>query len=161
MGGSGEPSTGTAQLRAQMGAFVRGEGNPQALVEAARGAELLLPLLGEGAVWSGELDGIRWLFAFTGTHEMHAFLQQKWEAAEPGELPAELARYARYVRVNGEELLHELLPALVGRDRAPMGVVVDVSSGLRAFLPPVSGIVPDGIALDQQSVADEEGGAAW
>lgn len=156
----GEPSTGTAQLRAQMGAFQRGEGDPQALVEAARGAELLLPLLGEGAVWSGELDDIRWLFAFTDTREMHAFLRQKWEAAEPGELPAELGRFARYVRVNGEELLHELLPALVGRDGVPTGIVVDVSSASRAFLPPVAGIVPDGIALDRRSVNDGEG-AAW
>ncbi|MET7735785.1 hypothetical protein ABZT02_31135 [Streptomyces sp. NPDC005402] len=156
MGEGGESSTGVAELRAQMGAFLRGAGDPPALVEAAQDAELLLPLLGEGAVWSGELDGIRWLFAFTSAHEMHVFLQQKWQAAKPGELPAELARYARYVRVNGGELLHELLPALVGRDRVPMGVVVDVSSELRAFLPPVSGIVPDGIALDRQPVADSE-----
>lgn len=116
-----ELSTGTAELRAQMAAFLRGEGDPQALVEAAQGAELLLPLLGEGAVWSGELDDIRWLFAFTSTGEMHAFLQQKWEAAEPDELPAELARYVRYLRVGGAELLQELLPELVERDRVPMG----------------------------------------
>ncbi|MFF7645368.1 hypothetical protein [Streptomyces canus] len=160
MGGDGKPSTGTAELRAQMGAFLRGEGDPRALVEAVRGADLLLPLLGEGAVWTADSDDIRWLFAFTGTREMHTFLQQKWEAAEPGELPAELARYARYVAVNGEELLHELLPAWVGRDRVPMGIVVDVSSASRAFLPPVSGIVPDGIALDRQAVADGEV-AAW
>ncbi|WP_406168432.1 hypothetical protein OIE52_24650 [Streptomyces canus] len=156
MGGGGKPSTGTAELRAQMGAFLRGEGDSRALVEAVRGAELLLPLLGEGAVWTADSDDIRWLFAFTGTREMHTFLQQKWEAAEPGELPAELARYARYVAVNGEELLHELLPAWVGRDRVPMGVVVDVSSESRVFLPPVSGIVPDRIALDKQSVTDGE-----
>lgn len=111
-------------------------------------------------MWSGELDDIRWLFAFTSTGEMHAFLQQKWEAAEPDELPAELARYVRYLRVGGAELLQELLPELVERDRVPMGVVVDVSSGLRAFLPPVSGIVPDGIALDKESVAKGEL-AAW
>ncbi|MFJ3952875.1 hypothetical protein ACIPXV_23010 [Streptomyces libani] len=153
-------STGTAELRAQMAAFLRGEGDPQALVEAAQGAELLLPLLGEGAVWSGELDDLRWLFAFTSTGEMHAFLQQKWAAAKPDELPAELARYVRYLRVSGEELLQELLPELVERARVPMGVVVDVSSGLRAFLPPVSGIVPDGIALDKESVAKGEL-AAW
>ncbi|PBC87051.1 MULTISPECIES: SseB family protein [unclassified Streptomyces] len=146
----------SAELRAQMDAFVRGEGDPQALVEAAQEAELLLPLLGEGAVWSGEIEDIRWLFAFTSTREMHAFLQQKWEAARPGELPAELARHARYLCVSGEELLHELLPALVGRDRVPMGVVVDVTSELRAFLPPVSGIVPDEIALDKQSVVNGE-----
>ncbi|MEU6330008.1 SseB family protein [Streptomyces sp. NPDC047049] len=154
-----ELSPGTAELRAQMAAFLRGEGDPQALVEAAQSAELLLPLLGESAVWSGELDGMHWLFAFTSAGEMHAFLQQKWEAAEPGELPAELARYARYLRVSGEELLRELLPGLVERDRVPMGVVVDVSSGLRAFLPPVSGIVPDGMALDKESVA--KGEATW
>ncbi|MCX4859165.1 hypothetical protein [Streptomyces canus] len=153
MGGGGKPSSGTAELRAQMGAFLRGEGDSRALVEAVRGAELLLPLLGEGAVWTADSDDIRWLFAFTGTREMHTFLQQKREAAE---LPAELARYARYVAVNGEELLHELLPAWVGRDRVPMGVVVDVSSESRAFLPPVSGIVPDRIALDKQSVTDGE-----
>lgn len=111
-------------------------------------------------MWCGELDDIRWLFAFTSTGEMHAFLQQKWEAAEPDELPAELARYVRYLRVGGAELLQELLPELVERDRVPMGVVVDVSSGLRAFLPPVSGIVPDGIALDKESVAKGEL-AAW
>ncbi|MDH6569393.1 hypothetical protein M2160_004414 [Streptomyces sp. SAI-117] len=139
-----------------MGAFLRGEGDARALVEAVRGAELLLPLLGENAVWTTDLEGIRWLFAFTGTREMHTFLQQKWEAAEPGELPAGLARFARYVAVDGEELLHELLPVWVERDRVPMGVVVDVSSDARAFLPPVSGIVPDTIAVDRQPVAEGE-----
>ncbi|MEU6353511.1 SseB family protein [Streptomyces sp. NPDC047072] len=160
MGGDGGPSTGTAELRDRMGAFARGEGDPRALVEAVRGAELLLPLLGEDAVWTADLEDIRWVFAFTGTREMHTFLQQKWEAAEPGELPAGLARFARYLAVDGEELLQEMLPAWVGRDRVPMGVVVDVTSDARAFLPPVSGIVPDAIALDRQPVAEGEGAAS-
>ncbi|MEV0742132.1 hypothetical protein AB0I51_40770 [Streptomyces sp. NPDC050549] len=86
MGEGGKPSTGTAELRAQMDAFLRGDGDPRSLVEAVRDAELLLPLLGEGPVWTADLDSIRWLFAFTGTREMHTFLQQRWEAAEPGEL---------------------------------------------------------------------------
>ena len=156
MGEGGKQSAPTAELQAHMGAFLRGEGDARALVEAVRGAELLLPLLGEDAVWTADLEDIRWLFAFTGTREMHTFLQQKWDAAEPDELPAGLARFARYLTVDGEELLHELLPAWVERDRVPMGVVVDVSSDARAFLPPVSGIVPDAIAVDRQTVAEGE-----
>jgi hypothetical protein len=137
-----------AELHARMAAMSRGAGDPEKVIAAVRDATLLLALLGPEQLWTCELEEAQWLFAFTTTGELHDFLRQKWEASRPGDLPPELAQRAVYLRVNGAELLEELVPALMERDRLPYGVALDVTSPRRAFLPPLPGVVPDHAALD-------------
>lgn len=157
----GEPDD-IAELQAQMAAMSRGAGDPKELIAAVRKAPLLLALLAPEQLWTCELEEAQWLFAFTTTSELHAFVQQKWDASQPGDLPPELAQRAVYLRVNGAELLEDLVPALMERDRLPYGVALDISSPQRTFLPPLPGIVPEHAALDLDAApgAGAEGTAA-
>lgn len=150
----------TAGLQVQMAAMARGAGDPEELIAAVRGATLLLTLLGPEQLWTCEFEESQWLFAFTNAGELHTFLQQKWDASRPGDLPPELAQRAMYLRINGAELLEDLIPALMERDRLPYGVALDVTSPQRTFLPPLPGIVPDHAALDLDAATGSAGGAA-
>ncbi|MDO0911338.1 hypothetical protein QQM39_10885 [Streptomyces sp. DT2A-34] len=156
----GEPAD-IAALRAHMAAMARGTGDPDELIAAVRSAELLVALLDHGRLWTCELEGALWLFAFTTARELRDFVQRKWAAARPGDLPIELAQRAPCMRLTGAELLEDLIPALMERDHLPYGLALDVTSSQRAFLPPLPGIVPDHAALDLDAATGTGvGGAA-
>ena len=115
-------------------------------VDAAR--EHVLAMLGEfrrslvlvpirdGGVFAGDQGGLRWIYAFTDTDTLTAFAQGRGEGGE-----------WEFRRVYGARLLDETL-AEVG---FPCGVAVDVGSVGAFLLPPAEGIVPDEVAVAEES----------
>jgi hypothetical protein len=102
------------------------------LVGEFRRAVVLVPLDPAGGLWSAELGGIRWLYAFSDERSLARFAVA--QGAESG---------WEYVSVLGARLLDVAVAAVVG----PAGVAVDVGSKRPMLFPPVEGIVPDGEVL--------------
>lgn len=86
----------------------------------------------DGALLSAEAGGIRWLFAFTDAPALQRFAEARGE-----DVPA-------WVPVFGARLLDQVVPRVDG----PTGIAVDAGSPDGLVLPPVTGIVPDGAAVD-------------
>ncbi|SCK10972.1 SseB protein N-terminal domain-containing protein [Streptomyces sp. SceaMP-e96] len=84
---------------------------------------------------STELDGIRWLYAFTDEEALARFALSR--GSEPG-------TEWRYVTASGARVLDVLVPACEG----PTGVALDAGSEQGALFPPMAGIVPDSAAVD-------------
>ncbi|MFF7135107.1 hypothetical protein RKD27_003498 [Streptomyces sp. SAI-126] len=151
-----------ATLAAEIHDLYDGMGDGDRLLAAFRAAALYVPLA-EGdaeavsvgaaaisgtqdqAMCSGESDGVRWLYAFTSPTELERFARTR---AEAGTDPGWASGRIRYWTVLGSRLLDVAVPAAVIETRIPTGVAVDVG-GIRQFLmPPVSGLVPDRVAVD-------------
>ncbi|MFF0478336.1 hypothetical protein [Streptomyces sp. NPDC004284] len=112
-----------------------GGGRPERMVGEFRRTVLLAPVE-DGGIMSGKWGGVRWVYAFTGEDALARFVVAR--GADPA---AEL----EYVAILGARLLDEVVPSLDG----PTGVAVDVADEERSMLfPPVSGIVPDAVAVD-------------
>lgn len=111
-----------------------GQGNLRELVGEFRRGEVLVPVV-DGSVLSVEAGGIRWLFAFTDLAALERFAEARGEAV-PGWVP-----------VFGARLLDQVVPAVGGT----VGVAVDAGSEAGLVLPPVTGIVPDAVAVDVPS----------
>ncbi|MER6334900.1 hypothetical protein ABT298_37530 [Streptomyces sp. NPDC001034] len=111
----------------------RGRHEFAVLLGEFRRTAVLVPVDGQGVPLTGDYGGVRWIYAFSGE--------------------ADLARYAlargagdrvwAYQRWLGARLLDAAVPA-VG---VPCGVALDVG-GAGVLFPPVSGIVPDRVAVD-------------
>ncbi|MGW8553807.1 SseB family protein [Streptomyces tubercidicus] len=110
-----------------------GHPNPAALVGEFRRTSVLLPVVND-SLMSAELSGIRWLYAFSDEQELARFAMSR--GAPETELP--------YVRAIGARLLDVVIPAI----EEPAGVVLDAGSEQGMVFPPVSGIVPDSVAVD-------------
>lgn len=108
-----------------------GEGDLRALVGEFRRAEVLVPVV-DGSLLSAESGGIRWLFAFTDEAALERFAEARGEAV-PERIP-----------VFGARLLDQVIPRVDG----PAGIAVDAGSPAGFALPPVTGIVPDAVAVD-------------
>ncbi|WP_406099932.1 SseB family protein [Streptomyces canus] len=108
-----------------------GEGDLRSLVGEFRRSEVLVPVV-DGSLLSAEVGGIRWLFAFTDEAALERFAEARGEAV-PERIP-----------VFGARLLDQVMPRVEG----PAGVAVDVGSLTGFALPPVTGIVPDAVAVD-------------
>lgn len=112
-------------------------------LDAFRGTTVLVPLVGQDALWAVELGGVRWLLAFSDEAALAQFALVRAESgAEPGGAPdgtSDAARPWDYHALLGRRLLDEIVPS-VGR---PCGVVLDAGSEGGTLLPPVTGIVPD------------------
>jgi hypothetical protein len=106
-----------------------------ALLGEFRRSLLLVPIR-DGGVLSGDQGGLRWIYAFTDTDTLTAFAQARGEGGE-----------WEFRRVYGARLLDETL-AEVG---VPCGVAVDVGSEGAFLLPPAEGIVPDEVAVTEES----------
>jgi hypothetical protein len=134
-----------ATLTAEIQDLYDGQGDGDRLLAAFRAAALYVPFAEDEAMCSGEADGICWMYAFTSTTELERFARARLEAgADPGWESGRI----RYWTVLGSRLLDIAVPAVVTETRTPAGVAVDVG-GIRPFLfPPVSGIVPDAVAVD-------------
>ncbi|MDT3397152.1 hypothetical protein RKE29_10925 [Streptomyces sp. B1866] len=131
------------ELAGHIAAVRAGTGDPAAMVGEFRRTAVLVPVA-DGGLMTGEFGGIRWIYAFTGEEPLARFALAR--GAGPGQEWA-------YVAVLGARLVDAMVPEL----GVPAGVAVDVADEAGAMLfPPVTGIVPDGAAVD----ADEaEAGA--
>lgn len=99
-----------------------------------RRTHVLIPTVND-TLMSAELDGIRWLYAFTDEDALSRFALSR--GSEPG-------TEWRYVTASGARVLDVLIPACEG----PAGVALDAGSEQGALFPPVAGIVPDSAAVD-------------
>ncbi|MEU0947437.1 SseB family protein [Streptomyces canus] len=105
----------------------------RSLVGEFRRREVLVPVV-DGSLLSVEAGGIRWLFAFTDVPALERFVEVRGEAVPD------------WVPVYGARLLDQVIPAVDG----PVGIAVDAGSPTGFVLPPVTGIVPDAVALDSE-----------
>ncbi|MET8075292.1 SseB family protein [Streptomyces sp. NPDC005303] len=143
-----------ATLTAEIHDLYDGHGDSERLLAAFRAAALYVPFAEEAdgaedaegeAMCSGEADGVRWLYAFTSTAELERFARTR---AEAGTDPGWASGRIRYWTVLGSRLLDVAVPAAVTETRTPTGVAVDVGGIRQLLMPPVSGVVPDRVAVD-------------
>lgn len=106
-----------------------------AAVGEFRRSMLLVPIR-DGGILTGDLGGVRWIYAFTDTDTLTSFAQVRGEGGE-----------WEYRRVYGARLLDET----VGQVPGPCGVAVDIGSEYAYLLPPAPGIVPDEHAVTGES----------
>ncbi|MFI1620207.1 SseB family protein [Streptomyces lydicus] len=121
-------------LADELAAVHTGQPDPAALVGEFRRTHVLIPTAHD-TLLSTELDGIRWLYAFTDEEALARFALSRGSA--PG-------TEWRYVTASGARVLDVLIPAING----PTGVALDAGSEQGALFPPVAGIVPDRAAMD-------------
>jgi len=107
------------------------QGNLRAVVGEFRRSEVLVPVV-DGSLVSAESGAIRWLFAFTDEAALERFAEARGEPV-PERIP-----------VYGARLLDQVIPKMDG----PAGIAVDAGSPTGLVLPPVTGIVPDAVAVD-------------
>ncbi len=136
------------ELAEEIAVFRAGSGDPSRMLGEFRRAVLLAPVA-DGGLMSGKSGGVRWIYAFTDEDALARFAlardagDQEWE----------------YLSILGARLLDAVIPGVDG----PTGVVVNAADGEGAMLlPPVTGIVPDAVAVDSQDAlenqAAEDGG---
>ncbi|UZJ29453.1 SseB family protein [Streptomyces endophytica] len=126
----------------EVAAIHAGQPDPAALVGEFRRTHVLIPTV-DDTLLSTELDGIRWLYAFTDEEALSRFALGR--GTEPG------AEW-RYVTVSGARVLDVLIPAIEG----PTGVALDAGGEQGALFPPVAGIVPYEAAIDVTVVSDDD-----
>ncbi|MFF9342550.1 MULTISPECIES: hypothetical protein [unclassified Streptomyces] len=114
-----------------------GTGDPRALVGEMRRSILLVPVSG-GGLWSARSGGVRWICGFTDEAALARFALRHG----PGGRPME------YAALLGARLVDEIVPSL----GEPAGLAVDIADEDGSmFFPPVTGIVPDGVAVDRDA----------
>ncbi|MFF4533967.1 SseB family protein [Streptomyces sp. NPDC001407] len=121
-------------LTDEIGAIHAVRGRPTALIGEFRRTAVLVPLDGQGGLWTAEFGGVLWIHAFTDEDALARFAVARGEAARDWE----------YRSVLGARLLDVVVPA-VGE---PTGVALDVGGERPMMFPPVAGIVPDHAAVD-------------
>ncbi|MFF0010277.1 SseB family protein [Streptomyces sp. NPDC005374] len=134
-----------ATLAAEIHDLYDGQGDGDRLLAAFRAAALYVPLAEDEAMCSGESDGVRWLYAFTSTTELERFARARLGS---GTGSGWGSGRIRHWTVLGSRLLDVAVPAAVAETRAAIGVAVDVGGVRPLLLPPLSGIVPDSVAVD-------------
>ncbi|MER5304785.1 hypothetical protein ABT039_35680 [Streptomyces lasiicapitis] len=106
-----------------------------ALLGEFRRTAVLLPLGADDSPLVADIDGLRWLYAFSDEAALARFALARGDAARAWD----------YQRLLGARLLDGVIPAM----DVPCGVALDVGSpGHEVLLPPVLGIVPDSAAVD-------------
>ncbi|MFD9068842.1 hypothetical protein [Streptomyces lasiicapitis] len=116
-----------------------------ALLGEFRRAPVLLPLdEHDASPLTAEFNGVRWIYVFSDEAALARFAVLRDEAARPWD----------YQRLLGARLLDGVIPAL----GVPCGVALDVGSeGHEALFPPVTGIVPDAVAVDIDTNGETRG----
>ncbi|WP_116213241.1 SseB family protein [Streptomyces olivoreticuli] len=122
-------------LRDEVAAVHAVRGRPAALVGEFRRTAVLVPMDGQGGLWTAEFGGVQWIYAFTDEAALARFAAARGEAARDWE----------YRSVLGARLLDVVVPA-VGE---PTGVALDVGGERPMMFPPVAGIVPERAAIDR------------
>ncbi|WP_420833980.1 SseB family protein [Streptomyces antarcticus] len=106
-----------------------------ALLGEFRRTAVLVPFDEQGSLWTADLNGVRWICAFSNEEALAAFARARGEAG----------REWAYRAVLGARLLDVMVPMLPG----PGGVALDAGSeGGGMLFPPVRGVVPDAVAVD-------------
>ncbi|GGS24998.1 hypothetical protein GCM10010252_75130 [Streptomyces aureoverticillatus] len=106
-----------------------------ALLGEFRRTAVLLPLGADDCPLVGDVDGVRWLYAFSDEAALARYALARGDAARAWD----------YQRLLGARLLDAVVPAM----GVPCGVALDVGSeGHEVLFPPVMGIVPDAAAVD-------------
>ncbi|MFG2224609.1 SseB family protein [Streptomyces sp. NPDC048644] len=123
-------------LAEEVAAFHTGRPDPAAMLGEFRRTAVLIPTVNDSLL-SAEMDGIRWLYAFTDEDALVRFA-----AAREGGPGADW----EYLTCTGARLLDVLVPGVEG----PAGIALDAGSPYGMLFPPVAGIVPDAAALDIQ-----------
>ncbi|WP_349017340.1 hypothetical protein [Streptomyces solicavernae] len=119
-----------------------------ALLGEFRRTAVLVPLTSGGprpetaaqdeGFWTAEHSGIRWILAFSDEAALARFALARGEGDRPWD----------YQRVLGARLLDVAVPAVAGSGM-PCGVALDTADEQDAVLfPPVTGVVPDAVAVD-------------
>ncbi|MCX2180140.1 SseB family protein [Streptomyces sp. SKN60] len=122
----------------------RGGDDPRALVGEMRRSVLLVPVA-DGGLWSVRAGGVRWICGFTDEAALARFALHHGRGDEPMD----------YAALLGARIVDEVVPAL----GEPAGLAVDIATEDGSmFFPPVTGIVPDEVAVDTAEGTGEEHG---
>ncbi|MFH8257941.1 SseB family protein [Streptomyces roseolus] len=105
-----------------------------------RRTAVLVPLDEHGSLWTADLQGVRWICAFSDEEALARFAEARGDAA----------REWTYRTVLGARLLDAMVPMLPG----PAGVALDAGSADGMVFPPVVGIVPDAVAVDREEAGE-------
>ncbi|CAM5257359.1 hypothetical protein SGLAM104S_09663 [Streptomyces glaucescens] len=133
-----QPRTALAERIAERRA---GVGDPRALVGEMRRSVLLVPVSG---LWSARSGGVRWVCGFTDEAALARFAVHHG----PGD------RSMDHVALLGARIVDEIVPSL----GEPAGLAVDIATDDGSmFFPPVTGIVPDGVAVDRDVQVEGDG----
>ncbi|MFE1315735.1 hypothetical protein [Streptomyces sp. NPDC058755] len=142
------PDEDAAQVQARRRQFL-------AQLGEFRRSRVLVPLgtlpggSGGEAPLTMDVGGVRWILAFTDEAALARYALARGEAE----------RQWRYWGVWGAALLDAAVPT-VAESGVPCGVLVNVADGEQGLvLPPVAGVVPEGVAVDgPESFAAQSGG---
>ncbi|MEU1486917.1 hypothetical protein [Streptomyces sp. NPDC005752] len=119
-----------------------GIGDPRAMLGELRRALVLVPFDG-GGLWTAESGGIRWVCGFTDEEALARFAQARSTGSEAGAV----GRSWEFAELRGARLLDEIIPAM----GVPAGIAMNIADPDGSMLfPPVTGIVPDAVAVDAQ-----------
>ncbi|GAA3015712.1 hypothetical protein JCM13580A_34660 [Streptomyces drozdowiczii] len=139
---------GTA-LADRIGDQRAGVGDPRALLGEFRRALVLVPLVG-GGLWTAEFGGVRWLCGFTDEAALARFAQERVSTHGTGAA----GRSWEFAELRGARLLDEVVPAM----GVTAGVAVNIADPEGSmFFPPVTGIVPDAVAVDGENAVPPRG----
>lgn len=120
-----------------------GGGDPRAMLGELRRALVLVPVDG-GGLWAAELGGVRWVCGFTDEAALARFAQARGALHDPGAG----GRVWEFAELRGARLLDEVIPAM----GVPAGLAVNIADPDGSmFFPPVTGIVPDAVAVDGEA----------
>ncbi|MFC5958230.1 hypothetical protein ACFP51_28365 [Streptomyces pratens] len=120
-----------------------GVGDPRALVGEMRRSVLLVPSV-DGRLWSAHSGGVRWVCAFTDETALARFAEQRGMNDRPLD----------YAALLGARIVDEIVPSL----GEPAGLAVDIADEDGSmFFPPVTGIVPVGVAVDTDAAEEGRG----
>ncbi|WCD91031.1 hypothetical protein KPP03845_107460 [Streptomyces xanthophaeus] len=100
---------------------------------------VLVPFDEQDSMWTADMNGVRWICAFSDQEALAAFARARGDAG----------REWTYRTVLGARLLDVMVPMLPG----PGGVALDAGSADGMLFPPVRGIVPDAVAVDLEGAA--------
>ncbi|MDN3292616.1 hypothetical protein QWM81_00865 [Streptomyces ficellus] len=135
-----QPRTALAE---RIAARRAGVGDPRALVGEMRRSILLVPT-SRGGLWSARSGGVRWICGFTDETALARFALHHG----PGDRPVD------YAALLGARIVDEIVPSL----GEPAGLAVDIASEDGSmFFPPVTGIVPAGVAVDTEAAEEGRG----
>lgn len=109
-----------------------------------RRTAVLVPFDDHDSLWTADLNGVRWICAFSNEEALARF----------GLARGETRREWKYRRILGARLLDVMVPLLPG----PGGVALDAGSDDGMLFPPVRGIVPDAVAVDLGETGNGTGG---
>lgn len=127
---------GNAVLRSEIQLVHAGVADGDSLVESLRRSELLVPSAADGAPLTTELDGVRWVLAFTSEQALAVY------AAARGPV----TRSTYFLTLSGGLLLDVALPALGRPGGLAVGLAVDLAGSYPMLFPVTAEPVVEAVA---------------